>query len=628
MESTRVMGMLLASDVFVGSTMISGGPNGEEIGIKQIFPHEEYEPGTEQNDIMLVLLDKRSAAPLTTLNFNEQLPAEGVDVTVVGFGKTSEDAEVSPALMEVEVQVIGMEECQKLLPTLVDEKMNLCAGVLAGGKDSCSGDSGGPLYDSKTGVQYGVVSFGVGCARENKPGVYTRISNYRDWISALVCDISSDPGEYCELAGKTELDNTDEQPPAADESNSETEVSNSTVGHGGKPEGVGNGNGKPGIKPGDDPVVEGSGSGGSVPFNITPDDEMEGPGNEEPDSDDGDKNVFNSTIDNGKKPEDGGYGKPGNNSHGVEDTGDSDPTNHNSTMDDGGKPDGIDQGKPDDKPEKDFENSADGDTVDFNFTLGEGGKPDGVGNGKPGSKPVDKEEIEGSDDVEPTGLNSTLGNQGKPEGAEQGKPENATGVDGIDGKDSEDEIESGDSGEGVSSNFTGSDEATPDDGGQGKPGKDSQDDVGVGLNSTSNDSDELDDDAESEDSSDSGLNSTSTDGDELDDDVESEDSTDLGLNSTLSGGKPDGVGEGKPENGNTWKPDVTAQGKPDEPPGRQRQREKRREKRLERNKEKRLKRRQELRKKTRMQRRRRRKNEKDEKGTETTRYLRTFFLDS
>jgi secreted trypsin-like serine protease len=37
------------SVVFVGSTMISGGPNGEEIGIKQIFPHEEYEPGTEQN---------------------------------------------------------------------------------------------------------------------------------------------------------------------------------------------------------------------------------------------------------------------------------------------------------------------------------------------------------------------------------------------------------------------------------------------------------------------------------------------------------------------------------------------------------------------------------------------------
>ncbi len=37
------------SVVFVGSTMIFGGPNGEEIGIKQIFPHEEYEPGTEQN---------------------------------------------------------------------------------------------------------------------------------------------------------------------------------------------------------------------------------------------------------------------------------------------------------------------------------------------------------------------------------------------------------------------------------------------------------------------------------------------------------------------------------------------------------------------------------------------------
>jgi trypsin len=118
---------------------------------------------------MLVLLENSSVAPLTTLNFNEQLPAGGEDVTAIGFGKTSEDAEVSQTLMEVEVQVIAIEECQKLLPTLVDEKMNLCAGVLEGGKDSCSGDSGGPLYDSKTGVQYGVVSFGVGCARQNKP---------------------------------------------------------------------------------------------------------------------------------------------------------------------------------------------------------------------------------------------------------------------------------------------------------------------------------------------------------------------------------------------------------------------------------------------------------------------------
>lgn len=88
---------------------------------------------------MLVLLDTSSIAPLTLLNFNEQLPIGGEDVTVIGFGRIAEDAEVSETLMQVEVQVITMEDCKKLLPDLVNQEMNLCAGVLAGGLDSCSG---------------------------------------------------------------------------------------------------------------------------------------------------------------------------------------------------------------------------------------------------------------------------------------------------------------------------------------------------------------------------------------------------------------------------------------------------------------------------------------------------------
>jgi secreted trypsin-like serine protease len=44
------------------------------------------------------------------------------------------------------------------------------------------GDSGGPLVDTKSGLQVGIVSFGRGCARPGYPGVYTNISNVRDWI--------------------------------------------------------------------------------------------------------------------------------------------------------------------------------------------------------------------------------------------------------------------------------------------------------------------------------------------------------------------------------------------------------------------------------------------------------------
>ncbi|MCB1465668.1 MAG: trypsin-like serine protease, partial [Rhizobiaceae bacterium] len=69
----------------------------------------------------------------------------------------------------------------------------LCAGIKEGGRDSCSGDSGGPLFvtDGSHVTQIGVVSWGEGpvdaaapCGHANAYGVYTRLSNYTDWIKS------------------------------------------------------------------------------------------------------------------------------------------------------------------------------------------------------------------------------------------------------------------------------------------------------------------------------------------------------------------------------------------------------------------------------------------------------------
>jgi len=63
----------------------------------------------------------------------------------------------------------------------------LAAGYESGGVDTCQGDSGGPLavpYEASP-VGYllaGVTSWGYGCARENYPGIYARISVFQDWI--------------------------------------------------------------------------------------------------------------------------------------------------------------------------------------------------------------------------------------------------------------------------------------------------------------------------------------------------------------------------------------------------------------------------------------------------------------
>ncbi|XP_052748507.1 transmembrane protease serine 9 [Galleria mellonella] len=144
------------------------------------------------NDIALLRLNERvpisdAIKPICLPSNNNNLYV-GVKAVAAGWGTLTEEGKVSCTLQEVEVPVISNEDCRKTKYTasMISDNM-LCAGYpKTGEKDSCQGDSGGPLiterkYDKRYEL-IGVVSWGNGCARVGYPGVYTRVTNYLDWI--------------------------------------------------------------------------------------------------------------------------------------------------------------------------------------------------------------------------------------------------------------------------------------------------------------------------------------------------------------------------------------------------------------------------------------------------------------
>lgn len=185
-------------NVQIGGNLASGADAREVIRASIERVHPNFSTSTFEDDLMLIKLTKSSTAPFVPWNNVSSVPADGSSVKVIGFGRTVEDGVRSDVLQEANLNVVNFTTCNAEYGFLIESKM-LCAA--ADGKDSCRGDSGGPLF-STDGTIVGIVSFGYGCARAGFAGVYARTdsSTAQDFIRTGICELSSNPPASC---GKT-----------------------------------------------------------------------------------------------------------------------------------------------------------------------------------------------------------------------------------------------------------------------------------------------------------------------------------------------------------------------------------------------------------------------------------------
>ncbi|XP_061428892.1 coagulation factor VII-like isoform X2 [Lethenteron reissneri] len=163
-------------------------------------------PGPRRRDYDVALLQLATRArlgpsavplclPSTSLS-EQQLLMPGIHGLVSGWGRLGEGAARASVLQAVSVPFVPHAECVRALGSAVTRNM-FCAGRSAdddgaggGGRlgDACGGDSGGPhatLYGD-TFFLTGIVSWGDGCARSGKYGVYTKVSRFVPWIREVM----------------------------------------------------------------------------------------------------------------------------------------------------------------------------------------------------------------------------------------------------------------------------------------------------------------------------------------------------------------------------------------------------------------------------------------------------------
>lgn len=197
----------------IGRAGLTDVPPESVFPVTEIVVHPRYKVGNVEagNDIALIKIDGEWTGEIAKLEGIAPVVDLYQDLEVAGYGFLAEDAggqagamkggrrvsAPSLALQAVSIPEVDTATCARQIGAVIkrydlqdvyggvviSERSHICGGTV--GKDACYGDSGGPLVKRGIGGtvrQVGVVSWGLGCAREGSPGIFIRVSAYADWI--------------------------------------------------------------------------------------------------------------------------------------------------------------------------------------------------------------------------------------------------------------------------------------------------------------------------------------------------------------------------------------------------------------------------------------------------------------
>jgi len=183
------------------------------IAVSGITSHPSYDAATTENDIAVITLQtpvtldgtlrRAIALPPPAPAGGTTWPVTGESVWVSGWGALASGGSYPTQLQGVTVGVLA-DPSSSACGSYPDPAGGtfqpatmLCAGAVSPNRDSCQGDSGGPAAIERSGTWTlaGVVSWGYGCANPSYPGIYSRVTTYREWVLAQTSGISTPPAE-------------------------------------------------------------------------------------------------------------------------------------------------------------------------------------------------------------------------------------------------------------------------------------------------------------------------------------------------------------------------------------------------------------------------------------------------